>query len=141
VPKLGKTKARGYGGKHQELRKAWVRIVGAGEAWCSRCGKWIDPESAWDLDHEDDRNGYRGPAHRACNRATAGRSRHRVSSARGGFPSTKRREPVVDEGPPWRSPSGTPWSRDWDGTGTRVRYIDGEPVSEEGNEPEQGRPS
>jgi hypothetical protein len=71
MPAKGKTKARGYGARHKRLREMYVRQVAAGIANCARGGCAIDPWDPWDLDHTDDRSGYQGPAHRACNRATA----------------------------------------------------------------------
>jgi hypothetical protein len=71
LPSKGKTKARGYGGRHKALRKAWKRIVEAGGETCRRCGRPIVPGEPWDLDHEDDRVGYKGPSHTACNRDTS----------------------------------------------------------------------
>lgn len=71
---------RGYGYKHQKLRKRVARQVARGEAYCWRCleeGKtkeeaWISPDSNWDLGHDDiDRSLYRGPEHASCNRATS----------------------------------------------------------------------
>jgi hypothetical protein len=62
------TAARGYGSAHQRLRRRVSRLVVSGEATCTRCGEKIEPGSAWDLDHTDNRRGYLGPAHRSCNR-------------------------------------------------------------------------
>jgi hypothetical protein len=116
VPKLAKTKARGYGARHKALRRKWARIVEAGEAYCSRCGRSIWPDEAWDLDHEDDRNGYRGPAHRYCNRA-APRRNSRAWGARRDFPRTKRREsveaPKADDSPEFYFVDGEPVPRGW----------------------------
>ena len=70
---LGSTVAKGYGTKHQNLRRALAPVVDAGGALCSRCGKPIEPGEPWDLDHSDDRAGYLGPSHRACNRNTSSR--------------------------------------------------------------------
>jgi hypothetical protein len=61
------TTARGYGHKNQQLRRRIARVVDAGQAYCSRCGKLIAPQENLDLDHTDDRRGYRGPSHRRCN--------------------------------------------------------------------------
>ena len=82
MPRSAKTAARGYGWKHQELRKRWQRSVDAGVVNCARCGYLIEPGEAWDLGHDDlDRSSYQGPEHRACNRATAGRNvRRRLRS-------------------------------------------------------------
>jgi hypothetical protein len=72
----GSTTARGYGWSHQKARAQMATLVNAGEAYCWRCGGWIDPTQPWDLGHDDhDRTIYRGPEHPACNRATNGRSR------------------------------------------------------------------
>jgi hypothetical protein len=44
--------ARRYGWGHQQARARIARIVAAGEAVCARCGRPIDPDAAWDLDHQ-----------------------------------------------------------------------------------------
>ncbi len=71
--KAAKTVARGYGAQHKRLRAMWARQVAAGVAYCSRCGRWIPPGLTFDLDHTDERDGYNGPAHVYCNRASAAR--------------------------------------------------------------------
>lgn len=71
-----KTVARGYGVRHQQLRKRYGRLVKAGVAFCARCGKPIAPGEPWDLGHVDGvRDQWWGPEHARCNRATAGRRR------------------------------------------------------------------
>jgi hypothetical protein len=65
------TTARGYGYAHQQLRRKISRVVAEGRAYCSRCGRWISPGAPWDLDHTDDRRGYRGASHRICNQRAA----------------------------------------------------------------------
>ena len=76
----GGTTARGYGADHKRARAQYARLVNAGQATCSRCAKPITPGAPWDLDHSDDRTGYLGPAHQACNRAagTAKANRNRT---------------------------------------------------------------
>lgn len=94
--KQAKTSARGYGAKHQALRKrAQAELDSFRRVPCVRCGDSIvTPDytsfpqghvkacrsdrcggecwSTWELDHTDDRTGYLGHAHRACNRAAGG---------------------------------------------------------------------
>lgn len=68
----GKTSERGYGTRHQKLRKAWEVRVATGLVVCPRCGETIDPGAAWDLGHDDhDRSRYTGPEHASCNRRAA----------------------------------------------------------------------
>ena len=55
--------------EHRLMRANWAGLVENGFVTCTRCGKRIQPGSDWDLDHTDDRNGYRGPSHAKCNRA------------------------------------------------------------------------
>lgn len=81
MPSKGKTAQRGYGSRHRDLRKRWARVVAAGNVACSRCGQPIDPLEPWDLDHADDRRGYLGPSHRACNRDAASLRANRHSRA------------------------------------------------------------
>jgi hypothetical protein len=70
----GSTHRRGYGWQHQAQRARVKPLVESGRAICWRCRRPIHPLAAWDLGH-DDRNRllYRGPEHRACNRAAARR--------------------------------------------------------------------
>ena len=75
---MATTTEKGYGAKHQAERRRWQRRLDKGElVQCSRhdqpyCpGNPVDP-SHWELDHNDDRTGWLGPAHPPCN-AYAGR--------------------------------------------------------------------
>lgn len=61
------TRARGYGARHQQLRRSWARRVVAGGVDCARCGGPIVEGMEWHLDHTPDRTGYLGPSHADCN--------------------------------------------------------------------------
>ncbi|ATO17825.1 hypothetical protein CO540_13250 [Micromonospora sp. WMMA2032] len=76
------TAARGYGRKHEDLRKQWKPKVDAGQVDCWRCGDPIQPGRPWDLGHDDDdRSQYRGPEHRTCNRRAGGANGAQVANA------------------------------------------------------------
>lgn len=61
--------ARGYGSRHRRARTAAIAQLQDGQP-CARCGRPMLRSDAaqLDLDHDDDRTGYRGLAHRSCNR-------------------------------------------------------------------------
>ena len=84
---MASTHARGYGRTHQAVRERWRPIVERGEAQCTEpvClepTRWIEPGTAWDLAHTEDRAGYRGPAHARCNRSEGSRRRWHGSVTR-----------------------------------------------------------
>jgi hypothetical protein len=60
--------SRAYGSTHMMLRERYAALVASGLADCARCGRPIEPGSAWDLGHTDDRSGDTGAEHRYCNR-------------------------------------------------------------------------
>ena len=69
----GRRQARGYDRAHERERERWRPAVEAGQVDCRAptCvmpERRIHPGQPWDLDHRDDRRGYRGPAHAPCNR-------------------------------------------------------------------------
>lgn len=63
----GTRQERGYDRAHELLRKTWVPKVAQGGVLCARCHQRISPLEDWHLDHTDDRTGYLGPSHVACN--------------------------------------------------------------------------
>lgn len=63
----GTTTQRGYGYAHQQLRAAL--LPQAYGSPCTRCGQTMRQGQPLDLDHTDDRGGYRGFAHSTCNRS------------------------------------------------------------------------
>lgn len=69
MPRPGGTTARGYGYPHRKLRAALIKDA-IGKP-CVRCGMPMLRGQQLDLDHTEDRTGYRGMAHAHCNR-TAG---------------------------------------------------------------------
>lgn len=60
-----------YGGEHQAVRRA--NLPYAYGAPCGRCGRPMLAGQPLDLDHNDDRVGYRGFAHARCNRSAGGK--------------------------------------------------------------------
>lgn len=65
------THARGYGRRHQDIRAA--HLQGAYGQPCLHCGQTMTQDQDLDLDHTDDRLGYRGFAHAGCNRSAGAR--------------------------------------------------------------------
>lgn len=59
---------------HQAERARWEHVVNRGDGQCVFCQLPIDPKGDWDLDHNEDRTGWRGPAHVKCNRSAGGRN-------------------------------------------------------------------
>lgn len=68
MPRVGNTGQRGYGLAHKRERARWTPKVDAGLVDCARCRRAIQPGSAWDLGHTDDRSTWTGPEHASCNR-------------------------------------------------------------------------
>jgi hypothetical protein len=76
---MANTTARGYGHQHQQLRRALLPFA-YGQT-CHHCGNTMLPGQALDLDHTDDRTGYRGMAHATCNRRAGARKANQRSRA------------------------------------------------------------
>jgi hypothetical protein len=73
----GNRHQRGYDSTHDRLREQWKPQVERGVVSCARCAELIPPGSEWALDHTDDRTGYLGPSHKACNSRAGGQAAHR----------------------------------------------------------------
>jgi hypothetical protein len=80
--RLAKTVARGYGAAHRRERARWARVVASGAASCVRCGGELVPGAPWDLDHDESRQTYLGPAHVRCNRSAGARKGNRARRRR-----------------------------------------------------------
>jgi hypothetical protein len=78
MPTPGSTSGRGYGYQHQRLREALLPT--AYGTPCPRCGETMLPGQPLDLDHDDDRTGYRGMAHASCNRRAGSANAHARTS-------------------------------------------------------------
>lgn len=93
------TSARGYGGRHQALRKKLAALVASGRAVCWRCGRPILPGMAWDLGHDDlDRSIYRGVECRRCNRSSAATRGNKMRGKRRRQPNLR----IFDDSRNWR---------------------------------------
>lgn len=78
-----------YGGQHQAIRAA--NLPYAYGKPCTRCGQPMLPGQDLDLDHFDDRGGYRGFAHARCNRSAGGKLGRARQLAR----ARERRAPMI----------------------------------------------
>lgn len=68
-----------YCGHWQAVVAHWANLVAAGGIDCWRCGEPIAPDEPFDGGHDDeDPNIWRGPEHRAENRATSGRKQRTI---------------------------------------------------------------
>lgn len=63
---------RGYGEEHRRAREQAIAEWQDGDP-CARCDGPMHHGEPVDLDHNDDRTGYLGLSHRACNRSHTGR--------------------------------------------------------------------
>lgn len=82
-PKLS-TVSRGYGHTHRHLRTAALEDLRRHDGWpCHHCTKpmWWACRAQLDLDHTDDRHGYRGLAHSTCNRRAGQAKAMRIRAA------------------------------------------------------------
>lgn len=68
-----KTTLAGYGANHQRARATAAQRHQPSDP-CTRCGRPLGPMGPWlHYDHTDDRSGYKGFAHAACNRRAGAR--------------------------------------------------------------------
>lgn len=82
------TTQRGYGTAHQQRRRKWRPIVESGNATCHAkvClmpSRWIQPGTAWDLGHTEDRSDWTGPEHALCNRSDGGKRSRKARKTAG----------------------------------------------------------
>lgn len=89
MPPRARTVARGYGAAHKRERERWAPLVAAGRAICVRCDQPIEAGSTFDLDHNEERNGWNGPSHVYCNRSAGAKNRNAMYR-RSGVPMTIR---------------------------------------------------
>jgi hypothetical protein len=69
----GTRQQRGYDAEHDHLRAALIATYAPSDP-CARCGQPLGPDpTVLDLGHTDDRRGYRGLEHAACNRSAGAR--------------------------------------------------------------------
>ena len=80
---------------------------------CARCGLPMYPTQLLDLDHTDDRAGYLGLSHRACNRRDGQRKTTIILNARGWTPPPRSRQAIAYRQQPRRVPPPPRSSRDW----------------------------
>ncbi|SRR6266568_3766527 len=82
----GKTRERGYGWEHAQLRKQWKPRVQAGQVACCAviCLEVMDgrprliaPGAPWHLGHTEDRTAWTGPEHQRCGAADGARRGNR----------------------------------------------------------------
>ena len=81
---VGAKRSTGYGAAHARARKQWAaELAHAGSLPCTRCHRPVYDGSRWHLDHNDDRETYRGIAHATCNlKAGAALGGRRAAGAR-----------------------------------------------------------
>ena len=110
----GRTRGRTNDGPHKTLRRRLLADLARRPGQpCARCGLPMYVTQLLDLDHTDDRAGYLGLSHRACNRRDGQRKTTSILKARGWTPSprqlraitAKRRQQQVEmpAPPPLRS--------------------------------------
>lgn len=87
----GSTTGRGYGWEHQQMRARLLpEAIGTP---CSRCGETMHEWQDLELDHNDDREGYRGFSHQYCNRKAGG---EKGARGRGWVWKAKPRRPLQE---------------------------------------------
>ena len=80
-------------GPHKTLRRWLLADLAARPGQpCPRCGLPMYVSQLLDLDHTDDRTGYLGLSHRACNRRDGQRKTTAILNGRGWTPSPRQRQ-------------------------------------------------
>lgn len=117
---MSSTRSRGKtnDGPHKTLRRRLLADLARRPGQpCARCGLPMYVSQLLDLDHTDDRAGYLGLSHRACNRRDGQRKTTAILKARGWTPSplqlraitAKRRQPREVPAPPLPMRSSRVW--------------------------------
>jgi hypothetical protein len=90
------TRGKSNTGPHRTLRK-WLLADLARRPGqpCARCGQPMYVTQLLDLDHTDDRAGYLGLSHRACNRRDGQRKTTAILKARGWTPSRRQWQAIA----------------------------------------------
>jgi hypothetical protein len=84
------TRGQSNTGPHKTLRRRLLADLARRPGQpCARCGQPMYQTQLLDLDHTDDRLGYLGLSHRACNRRDGQRKTTAILKARGWTPSPR----------------------------------------------------
>lgn len=106
-----RTRGRTNTGPHKTLRKRLLADLARRPGQpCARCGQPMHMSQLLDLDHTDDRAGYLGLSHRACNRRDGQRKTVAILNARRWVPTRRQWQAIAyaRERQPRRAPPPPP---------------------------------
>ena len=89
---------------HQRRRKQLEPLGRSGALNYARCGRRIQPNEPWALDHTDDRTGYLGASHATCNLQAAA---HKTNGKRRDYYPSAAAGHDAGSTPPTPEPSST----------------------------------
>jgi len=108
------TRGKTNDGPHKALRRRLLADLARRPGQpCARCGLPMYVTQLLDLDHTDDRTGYLGLSHRACNRRDGQRKTTVILNARGWTPPPQSRQAIAYRQQPRRVPPPPRSSRAW----------------------------